>query len=100
MSPLTDRKRYCTHCERPLAWEWVACPHCGKPTGSGLPQEHTSMHSYLPNRFVCPGCGEKATAEGYNRFCSRCKAFVHFKCMVKHTASSHRCPICGLPLGL
>ena len=52
----------------------------------------------FPRRFVCPGCGERATAGGFNRFCSECKAFVHFDCLVKHMFTSHTCPICGSDL--
>jgi len=48
------------------------------------------------NRFICPGCGEKATAKNAS-LCPRCKQYVHHDCAVKGFVR-WTCPVCGTGL--
>ncbi len=41
------------------------------------------------SKFLCPGCGEKATAIDSD-FCRTCRAFVHIDCQ----KLGFLCPIC------
>lgn len=68
----------CPACDSPVKATWVACPECGKKL-KGSKGKSDSNES----QFICPGCGEKATAEEDAAFCKTCKAFVHSKCAVK-----------------
>jgi len=87
----------CLRCERPLVPEWVACPHCGEPrTSEGRRRDIAKPE--IQSRFICPGCGEKAIAGNGHRYCSDCKAFVHFGCMVDRGLLPRTCPICDTPL--
>jgi hypothetical protein len=90
----------CPRCGEPVKPKWKACPACGASFVGALSGGKEIVPS---NRFVCPGCGEKATAsyiedKGRSRICQTCQAFVHWAC-VKHLRVSsgrwqYRCPVC------
>lgn len=48
------------------------------------------------NRYLCPGCGERATAKDGD-FCNECDRFVHRQCQ-KMQGESYCCPICDKKL--
>jgi hypothetical protein len=100
MKSMTDTNSQCRACRKPLASGWVASPYCGKPKQSRERRHQESLGAVTHNRFVCPGCGERASAEGWNMFCPECQAFVHFECMVHHMFTPHACPVCETEIGL
>lgn len=46
------------------------------------------------SRYICPGCGERATAKDDAYYCSNCESFVCSECMTVNLT----CPICNLKL--
>ncbi len=62
----------------------------------GLPdpmQDHEGLLNVIrtAKRFICPGCGEKATAKKWAVYCPECDAYVHHNCR----AWCDKCPLCG-----
>ena len=49
-----------------------------------------------PARFICPGCGERATARG-GSLCPNCNCFVHHDCAIKGFVT-WSCPVCNVGL--
>lgn len=76
----------CPECGQPTEAWWVSCPACGVC----LAGEKKSTPQSL---FICPGCGERATANG-GRLCRNCSAFVHNECVHIVEPSKLICPIC------
>jgi RNA polymerase subunit RPABC4/transcription elongation factor Spt4 len=101
MKTKSDTGIWCGTCQGALESGWMFCPNCGKPSESGQRHnEELGVHDKIVHdRFICPGCGQKATAEGWNKFCPGCQAFVHFDCMVHHMFVPHTCPVCGSEIG-
>jgi hypothetical protein len=74
-----------------------------RPRAEFPPAEHEPGHEDLGrprridgDRFICPGCGEMATAKN-GRFCCGCGHFVHGGCAIPGLRV-WACPTCGLDL--
>lgn len=99
----------------------VQCDDIWLPSGTASPSHTQSQLSYErrepiqesnPARYVCPGCGDRATG-GDGKLCSSCDSFVHNDCLSKGKRSSGSfgdwmvgtttwnavCPMCGFVLG-
>ena len=63
----------CRGCGKDIKPDWVACPYCGAKLKS-------QPDAAPGNRFICPGCGEKSSAQD-SYFCQNCGAFVHSTCL-------------------
>lgn len=69
----------CPNCGDPIKSDWVACPKCGemlKESKKGSKKNNQATQA----KFICPGCGEKATAKQNAIFCDRCGAYIHLNC--------------------
>lgn len=98
MQTKINHRLYCSHCEKLLLPEWVACPYCGEPKNGTRRRQKKPRSEDMHTRFVCPGCGEKATAGDGNQYCTKCKAFVHCKCSVDNWLFPPTCPYCNTRL--
>lgn len=76
----------CPECGDPIKPQWVACPACG---GSLRKRNSNKSSTKQTNsRYICPGCGKRATAcdsdcdsdAGEGFLCKTCDAFVHHAC--------------------
>ena len=77
----------CPECDEPIKPDWKACPHCG--TFFGNKPKRNPIPAPVDTRFICKGCGKKATADGGAVFCKICDSFYHKACLT----DGERCPL-------
>ncbi|MEW6078702.1 MAG: zinc ribbon domain-containing protein [Thermodesulfobacteriota bacterium] len=59
----------------------------GLSSGSGIQKDEEA------DKFICPGCGERATAKDGSR-CPTCNQFVHEECRKTDGWGHWNCPVC------
>ncbi len=65
-------------------------------THLSLTAKRSASQTASADKFICPGCGEKATAKNAS-LCPNCNQYVHHDCAVKGLIR-WSCPVCGTGL--
>lgn len=95
--PIQSNNKQCPQCGFSFKFNGFRCDHCGydgrRKSINGLRQPIYKSAKKLGDKFICPGCGEKATAGPWAVFCTTCNAFVHNRCTKGFFGGI--CPICG-----